>query len=571
MTQLDGAPVPGQGAPAAPGTPPAQPPAQAPAPGSEYAYAPTAAAFPAQSAPPPPPGAPVGPTTPPFAATNAGQQYGYTAPQPTNGAGYGYPQQAQQPQQAGYYPGAPVPPAPRQRNPVMVWGGIIGGVLAIAIIAGLVVLFTGNDPKKKDDPVASTGGTTTGGTTGGTDDPTASGSTGGTGGGGGKAGAYNLAWSAAKPANASSGAQILGIWGAEKTVVRADTTGIRGLGSADGKELWSVAPPAGAKEFCTVSYGVNSKHIAAVSFNTGDSDCSTVGAVDISTGKLLWSTKVSTERISSPTLSITDKVIAVGGSNAVGAVSVADGSPVWQFQPRDKDCSIYGKVAGNQIAVSDRCYGSNANPKSQLQIVDAETGKASGAATPLDGTIERVDKVVSDQPLVLLMTGNSSGDYLLPFDKSNKPMAKMSVKEPGADSLRLSGQADAFTQNVVSGTTLYVQVNPSKPAVNAYDLTTGKRLWSSTGGTNEGIRLVSGTDKDGRVRALLDMGYGKDAKLVTLSPTDGAPSDLGVISVPKGTYTSYSTSEYVLQSDGSLYGFSRGAGSDAPVVKYAKK
>ncbi|MFE2727259.1 PQQ-binding-like beta-propeller repeat protein [Kitasatospora sp. NPDC059327] len=573
MTRLDGAPVPGQAGPAAPGAAPGQPPA----PGSEYAYAPTAAAFPAQGAPPPPPGMPpVGPYDPgqpPFGAPGAGQQYGYTAPpQADGGAGYGYPQQPA----PGYgFPGAPTPAAPKPRNPVMIWGGIIGGVLAVAIVAGLVVLFTQtNEP---DNPTAD-GGTTsgTGGTTGGsTTDPSATAGTGGTtggGGNGGKAGSYSLAWTAAKPANAASGSQLLGVWGADKTVVRADSYGIRALNSADGKELWTITPPAGAKEFCAVSYGVNSKHIAAVALNTGDSDCSTVGAVDISTGKLLWSAKVSTDRMSSPTLSVTEKVIGIGG-NVAGAVNIADGSPVWQFQPRDKDCNVYGKAAGNQIAVSDRCYGSNANPKSQLVLVDTDTGKATSAAPiPLTGSIERVDKVVSDQPLVLLVTNGPNGDYILPFDKSNKPLTPMSVKEPGADSLRLSGQSDAFTQNVVSGTTLYVQTNPSKPAVNAYDLTTGKRLWSSTGGTNDGIRLVSGTDKDGKVRAVLDMGYGKDAKVVTLSPTDGAGTELGTITSQKGAdFIGSSTTEYVLQSDGSLYGFARGASSDAPVVKYAKK
>ncbi|MFD0349517.1 PQQ-binding-like beta-propeller repeat protein [Kitasatospora aburaviensis] len=376
-----------------------------------------------------------------------------------------------------------------------------------------------------------------------------------------------------KPTAAASGSQLLGIWGADKTVVRADSYGIRGLNAADGKELWSIAPPSGSKEFCAASYGVNSKHIAAVALNTGDSDCSTVGAIDVSTGKLLWTVKASQERMSYPTLTVTDKVIGIGASGVVGAVNVADGSPAWQFQPREKDCSVYGKAAGNQIAVSDRCYGLNTTTKSQLVVVDADTGKtASGAPITLTGSIERVDKVISDQPLVLLVTNGPNGDYILPFDKSTKPMTPMSVKEPGADSLRLSGQSDAFTQNVVSGNTLYVQVNPSKPAVNAYDLTTGKRLWSSNGGNDDDIRLVSGTDKDGKVRAVVDMGYNKDAKLVTLSPTDGKPTDLGTITSQKSTdFISITSTEYVLQSDGSLYGFSRSSGSDSPVLKYAKK
>ncbi|MFF2659581.1 PQQ-binding-like beta-propeller repeat protein [Kitasatospora sp. NPDC058032] len=585
QTQLDGAAVPGQAAPAAPAAPPA-PPAAPPAPPAAtaggYAYAPTAPAFPAQGAAQGP--APVGPYDPApgqpqFGAPAAGQQpYGYAAPPPADGgaAGYGYPQQG------GYgYPGAPVPAPTKQRNPVMLWGGIIGGVLAIAIVAALVVLLT-DDNKKKDDPPAASGGTTGGQVTGGggtTPDvsnsisapPTTA--TGGTtgGGGGGKAGAYNLGWAADKPASSVSGStRLLAIWGADKIAVRADTTGIRAVNTADGKEAWSIPVPSGAKEFCSASYSANSKHVAAVALNTGDSDCSTIAAVDLTTGKLSWSARVGQNKMVAPTLSITDKVIGIG-ANTAAAVNVSDGSAVWAFQPREKNCSVYGTAAGAQIVVTDSCYGVNTTVKSQLVILETETGKvASPAPITLTGSIERVDKVLSDQPLVLSMANGSNGDYVLPFDKTNKPGTQMPVKEPGYDSLRLSGLADAFTQSVVSGSTLYVQTNPTKPAVNAYDLNSGKRLWSTDGKAKDGIRLVSGTDKEGRVRAILDMGYGNDAKLVTLAAADGAVSELGNVTVNSTFTIGMSTNEFVLNSDGSLYGFSRGS-FDSPVFKYVKK
>ncbi|MFF8773149.1 PQQ-binding-like beta-propeller repeat protein [Kitasatospora sp. NPDC015120] len=581
QTQLDGAAVPGQAAPPAPAAPPAAPPAPPAAAAGGYAYAPTAPAFPAQGPAPAPPVGPYDPAPgqPQFGAPAAGQQpYGYAAPPPADGGapGYGYPQQG------GYgYPGAPVPAPPKQRNPVMVWGGIIGGVLAIAIVAALVVLFT--DDKKKDDPPAASGGTTGGQVTGGGgtspdvspsqgSTPTAGGTAGGTGGGGGgKAGAYNLAWAADKPSSSVSGTtRLLAIWGAEKVAVRADTTGIRAVNTSDGKEAWTIPVPSGAKEFCTASYNANSKHVAAISLNTGDSDCSTIAAVDLTTGKLSWSAKVGQNKMVSPTLSITDKVIGIG-SNTAAAVNVADGSAVWAFQPREKDCSVYGTAAGSQIVVTDRCYGLNTTVKSQLVILETETGKvASPAPITLSGSIERVDKVLSDQPLVLSMSSGANGDYVLPFDKTNKPGTQMPVKEPGYDSLRLSGLADAFTQSVVSGTTLYVQTNPTKPAINAYDLTTGKRLWSTDGKAKDGLRLVSGTDKDGKVRAILDMGYGNDAKLVTLAPADGAVTELGNLTVNSTFSIGLSGNEFVLNSDGALYGFSRGT-FDSPVFKYVKK
>ncbi|MGW6916691.1 outer membrane protein assembly factor BamB family protein [Kitasatospora sp. NPDC054939] len=544
MTQLDGAAVQG----AAPTAPPPAPPAGAPG-GADYAYAPTATAFPSQAPPPPgqvpppgAPGAPVGPYDPtpgPFPTQGGQAPYGYTAP-PPQGVGYGYPQQ-QAPAYA--YPGPPTAPV-RQKNPVMLWGGIIGGVLVLSIIAGLVVL-AGN-LEDKDDP-ASTGGTS-----------------------GGGSGKYALSWAAPKATTAGSGS-LLAVWGTDKVIVRGDTTAIKAYNSGDGKEAWSITPPSGAKEFCTMSYGMNSKKIAAVSMNTGDSDCSTIGAVDVANGKLLWSAKISSSRISSPSLSVTDNVIVVGSTNTFGAVKLTDGSSAWQYTPRDKSCSLFGEAAGSQLVVSDRCYG-NTGPKSTLNVLDADTGKANGSPMTLEGNIERVDKVISDKPLVLEMSSGVNGDYLLMLDKDNKPAGKMPVKEAGSDSLRLSGSSEPTTINTVSGTTLYVQVDSAgKSSINAYDLATGKRLWSSTGNAERGLRLISGTDKEGKVRAIAMAGYGKEPKVVQLNPADGAATDLGVIADTRTSLLTSTYTEYVLRSDGTLAAFPRSGSSEAPVSIYAKK
>ncbi|MFJ9842233.1 PQQ-binding-like beta-propeller repeat protein [Kitasatospora sp. NPDC101155] len=550
MTQLDGSAVPGQaGPPAQPPAPPAQPPG-----GVDYAaYAPTAPGLPAQ-APPPPGGAPIGPYDPmPGGAAGAG----YATPD-YNAGGYNYQQQP------GYtYPGAPVPAAPAKRNPVMLWGGIIGGVLVVAIVIALVILFKGHDPKPNPGPVADSGGTTSVTSNGGS-------TTAGTGGGPTPAPGketYKVAWNAAKPQDSDTSSQLLGVWGAGQTAVRADSTGITAYNLSDGKQAWNIPVPSGSKELCTASYSHNSKNIVAVSFNTGDYDCSTIGAVDISSGKLLWSVKATADRLSSPTLSVTDKVVAVG---PVGALNIDNGQPVWQLKGRGKDCTVYGATAGSQIAITDRCY--DVSPKSVLQIVNAETGQPASSPITLTGTIERVDKVVSTQPLVVLMTGGPNGDYILPFDKDNKPGNQMSTKEAGSDSLRLSGQSDAISSNVVSGTTLYVQITGSKSGINAYDLNTGKRIWSTTGSADSNdMRLVSGTTKDGKVRAIVSQGYDKPAKLVTLSQADGSTSDIGTMAMPDGMDIGMSMSEFFVTDDNSaIIAYRRGSSYTSPMTKWSK-
>ncbi|MER7671943.1 PQQ-binding-like beta-propeller repeat protein [Kitasatospora sp. NPDC096128] len=517
--------------------------------GVDYgAYAATAPGMPAQ--------APVGPYDPVpgggYAGAEAGQSYG---------GGYNYQQQP------GYYPGAPE--APKQRNPVMLWGGIIGGVLAIAIVIGLVVLLQPSDPPKPDPgpgPVAnSSGSTTVGGDNGGNTvapgpDNNSTKAT------------FNVAWNAPAPANTDATNQLLGIWGTDKYAVRVDSDGVKAYNLVDGKQAWNIPAPAGSKEVCSASYTSNSKNIAAVAFNTGDYDCSTIGAIDLTQGKLLWTVKATADRLSQPTLSVTDNVVAVGG-NAVAGLNIATGQPAWQYQPRDKDCTMRARAAGNQIAISDRCYMTS-GPKSQLVIVNADSGKPASSPITLTGTIEQVDAVIQDKPLVLLITNGPQGDYILPFDKDNKPGNQMSVKEPGSDSLRLTGQDSAFTRNVVSGNTMYVQVNPTKPAINAYDLTTGKRLWAASPGTASGsdIRLVTGTDKDGKVRAVVSQGYDKPSRLVTLSPTDGSMTDIGTVANANGKFDiSMSTSVYFVSDDGNaVYAFRRYTSTDGPLTKWRK-
>ncbi|MFJ9695777.1 hypothetical protein [Kitasatospora sp. NPDC101183] len=553
MTQMDGAAVPGQGAPAQPPAPPAQPPtppAQPPA-GADYAaYAPTAAGFPSQA--PPPAGAPVGPYDP--------VPGGYGAPDPNQQgyAAYGYPQQ-----QPGYgYPGAPVPPAPKQRNPVMLWGGIIGGVLAIAIVIGLVVLL---QPKPDPSPNNNASGGTT--TSAGTDAGPVTSPSNDTKGGGAS---YNVAWNAAKGTNSDTSSQMLALWGTDKAVVRVDSTGIRAFNLTDGKEAWNIPVPSGGKEYCAASYGTNAKNLGAIAVNTGDYDCSTVGVVDLTQGKISWTVKAGADKLSSPTLSITDKVVAYAGS-AVGALNVDNGAAAWTYTPRAKICSMTARAAGAQIAVSDRCYDDSVQ-KSVLQVLNSENGSAVSGQIPLTGSIERIDKVIQEQPLVLVMASGPNGDYILPFDKDNKPGNQMSTKEPGSDSLRLSGRSDAFTQNVISGSTMYVQVGGGKSGINAYDLTTGKRIWSttSTNSTND-MRLVAGTDKQGKVRAIVSQGYNKPARLVTLSPTDGSMSDMGTLAMGNGLDIGMSMAEYVIGDDGgSVYAFRRNYSSDAPVTKWKK-
>ncbi len=574
-TRLDGVPTPHQ----PPGAVPPQPtagPAVPPAPPG-INYQPTAAAFPAQSAP----GAPVGPydpqaapaygypqaapTPPPYGAPQGG--YGQPAPAPGQG-GYGAPQFGQP---AGYgYPGPagmPMPAPVKQRNSVLLFGSIAGGVLAVAIVIALIVLVTGSKPKPT--PSAS-GGTVSGGTTtsGGTSGSggTTGGTTGSTGGTTTEAGKLNPTWTA-KPSASGSDARTIGEWANDKLVVRGDAASLTAYNLSDGQVAWTLKPPSGTKSFCSMTADTNSKNIGGISFNLGDDDCAAVGAVDASTGKLLFQVGSPLKSKSYSTrLSITDTSLTAASSGLLAGFNLTDGTSLWSYHDRSDYCNDYADTAGSVVVVSDFCAG--ATPERQLTVLDAATGKSSTSYT-LKGDMESLAGIVATKPLVLQMSSGTDSDYLVGFDASNNPMAKVPLKVTGSDKLRLSAATDPIAKDTVIGNTLYVEVQKnSKTAIQAIDLTAGTTLWTAEG-PKGGLRL-STSHKNGLAVVVAIGDYGQEAKVGTLAAADGSFTVLNTFTAKNMDILPFEESQILVADDGRVLTI-QSMPSDSAVTLYTKK
>ncbi|WP_329568390.1 outer membrane protein assembly factor BamB family protein [Kitasatospora sp. NBC_01266] len=510
LTQLDGAaiPAPAQppGAGAAPGAPAGLGAPGVPGGAPDLSYQPTAHAFPAHGAPPAP-GAPVGPydpqpqasygypQTPPPPAFGA-QQGGYPPPAPLQG-GYQAPQFGQQPGPAYGYPG-PVNPQPtKQRNPVLVFGAVIGSVLAVAIVVGLVVLFNGSSPTHPG---------TTGGSTGG-------------GGGGGDAGKLTVSWNVPKTDSDSSDPHTLGDWVTDKLLVRGDGTALTGYDLNTGKSVWTLKAPDGTKSFCSMSKSVNSNNIGGVSFNLGDNDCSSVGAIDADTGKLIYRVgSQGTNKSFGTQVTVTDTTLAAASSGLLAGFNLTDGSQVWSYKDRGQFCMDNADAAGAVVVVSDFC--SDQTQQQELTVLDANTGKSSQTFNL--GQNERLTNIVWAKPLVLQISNGYDNDYLVGIDSSGNAEAKVPLKVAGADRLQLSAYSDPLNKDLVIGNTLYVEVdNSGKTSIEAIDLASGKTLWNVDGGAENGLRLVDKTSTNTLTAIAMD-GFDKGARVVTLSPTDGS-------------------------------------------------
>ncbi|MCC9306376.1 PQQ-binding-like beta-propeller repeat protein [Kitasatospora sp. RB6PN24] len=545
-TQLDGASVPAPSQPAGAGA-------------EDVSYQPTELAFPAQppagaapaapGTPPPPSGAPAGPYAP--QAGGYGYPQGQPYPTPTPQAdGYGYPQAQSYPTpapgpQSGYpgyaqpqpgfqqaaapgyaYPGAPGVPAPtKQRNPVMLFGAIAGSVLAIGIVIGLIVLFS-----TPQHPPA-----TTGSPTGGPSGSVASGQ-------------LTDLWTAPKSGDSGDN-RMIGSWVTDKLVIRGDAGALTAYNLSDGKVAWTLPAPSGTKAFCSMSKTTNKAGLGAVSFNLGDDDCAAIGAVDATSGTLKFKvgSPLPDQKSFDTAVTITDNAIGAASSGVLGGFSLADGHQLWKYSPRGQYCNGTADAAGGLIVLSDYC--ADGSPKQLLQVMNADTGKV-GTSIPLPNENDRLSQIVQTKGmLVVQISADADGDYMFAIDSNGNQLPKIPLKVTGEDKMRPSAASAAVSHNLVLGNTLYIEVDKSnKTAIRAIDLTSGKTLWTTDGGAQQGLRLV---DEGGDSPTVIAInGYDQGAQVGSLSATDGSFKASATFAQKDSLSMTFQDSEVMHSDDG---------------------
>ncbi|MEV0007255.1 PQQ-binding-like beta-propeller repeat protein [Streptomyces sp. NPDC047973] len=504
-----GAPTPPPSDPLAKQQPPATPPTP---PAGGYG-----------SPPPPPPGGYGTPQTPPPGQPPTQPAYGFPQGpppgQPPTQPAYGFPQgppPGQPPTQPGYgfpqgapgQPGMPpqgygYPTAPMQPQYGTPPGGgkkfntqmkiIVAAVVAIVLIVGGGVLYAsggGDDGGKKDE--ASSAGTTGGGE-----------GKGGEGKGGGLAGGTEKA-----PANTKSkvGFQIPhpkvtdvttvdGSWITDKAYVKTGVYEIVGYDIAKGTKLWSI-PLEG--QLCAASRHMSKDYKTAIAFEDGKPSaankypsCSQVGAIDMATGKLMWSKSVTSEssgdrpvRFSEVTLS--GSTVAAGGTSGGAAFNLANGAELWKPKTDANNCYDMGYGGGDALAVVRKC-GSYDEPQLSIQALNPTTG-APLSSYDMPAGVEYAS-IVSTKPLVVAAdVGDTAGDgsSISDFFSIDAATGKLIVRiSADADKYAADCQAtevEQCTSVAVGNNRLYVPTEDHEGGgeygdtneIVAFDLTTGK-------------------------------------------------------------------------------------------------
>ncbi|MFF2326928.1 MULTISPECIES: PQQ-binding-like beta-propeller repeat protein [unclassified Streptomyces] len=395
-----------------PQTPPPAGPPQQPAPG--YGY-------------------PQGQPTQPGYGYPQGQptQPGYGYPQPPVPGqpqqGYGFPQglpPGQPPQQGYGYPTAPMqqPYPPQQNGSGNGNGGkkfttqmqiiVAASVAVVLIVAGSIWFSSsdGDDGKKKEEASQSSGSTE------GKD-----GGQGGAVGGGGteKAPAdtkSKLAFRLPEP-KVDDITTVDGSWLTDKAYVKTGVNEIVGYDLTKGTKLWSI-PLAG--QLCAASRHMSKDYKTAIAFEAGKptkaqkyQPCNQVGAIDLNTGKMMWSKSVTAatsgdQPLRYEEITLSGTTVAAAGTEGGVAFDLATGAERWKPKVSADGCYDTGYAGGEALAVVRKC-GTYDDPQLVIQALNPTTGAPISSYKMPPG----VDyaSIVSTKPLVVAAdVGDTAGD-----------------------------------------------------------------------------------------------------------------------------------------------------------------
>ncbi|MGW2590011.1 outer membrane protein assembly factor BamB family protein [Streptomyces sp. NPDC001515] len=431
-------PAGGFGAPTPPpadpfGKQPATPPPAGPPQPQQPGYGTPPPTAPGGYGTPPPPTVPGGYGTPPPTVPGGygapQQQPGYGYPQQQPGSGYGYPQQGQAPQ-PGYgfppsqpQPGYGYPTTPMQQPQQPGSGGpkkfstqaqiIVAAAVAVALIVGGGIWFasSGGDDDKKDEATTSAGAT--GGENKG-------GGSGGIGGGGKEKAPANtkssVAFQLPQP-KVTDVTTVDGSWVTDKAYVKTGVNEVVGYDLAKGTKLWSI-PLEG--QLCAASRHMSKDFKTAIAFEEGKrtaakkyQSCTRIGAIDLTTGKLMWSKSVTSSNtgdrpVRFDEVTLSGSTVAAGGTDGGAAFDLATGAERWKPKVSTDGCYDKGYGGGEALAVVRKC-GTYDDPQLVIQALNPTTGAPLSSYKMPPGV--EYASIVSTKPLVVAAdVGDTAGD-----------------------------------------------------------------------------------------------------------------------------------------------------------------
>ncbi|MDN3293081.1 PQQ-binding-like beta-propeller repeat protein [Streptomyces ficellus] len=477
--------------PPPPNQPPGPPPNQPPGPPTG---SPQPGGFGAPQDPPPGFGAPTPPPQDPA--------YGYPQTPPAQPPGYGYPQAPYQApgQQPGYGSGYPAAPMHPMGQPAPMPGGpggvkklstptqiiIAATVAVVLIIAAGVWYAAGSGGSEKTNDAKGSSGAADGGKDG---------------------GQQGLGGKEKVPANTKSRVAfqlpqpevgdltfVGGSWVTDKAYVKTNVRSVVGHDLAKGTPLWTLQLPG---DVCAVSRHMKDNK-TAIAFEATKrvppknfQPCTEVGAIDLNTGKLLWTRSVSggnagDRKVAYNEVTLGASTVAAGGTDGGAAWDLTTGKELWKPQVDADSCYDMGYGGGEGLVAARKC-GPYDNQYVLIQNLEPGTGAPISSYKMPTGV--EYASVVSTKPLVVAAdvgdtAGDGSGisDFFSIDEKTGKLKAKISANAERYAGECGSTEVEACEKLVVGNNRLYLPTEDHEGGgeygdtneIVSFDLTTGK-------------------------------------------------------------------------------------------------
>ncbi|WP_370367083.1 PQQ-binding-like beta-propeller repeat protein [Catenulispora sp. GP43] len=281
----------------------------------------------------------------------------------------------------------------------------------------------------------------------------------------------------------------VGSWADGSTVVRVRTDAVIAYAAGDGHVEWTFPIP-GQDTVCTVSHTV-SEHIGLVAYRADGQPCTEVGAIDLRSGKQLWTVEREASALSAIIETSSSNSVAVGADTAllkedggIRAVSLRDGTPRWRSQVTDS-CTE-DAVAGDagQVLAIEGC-GSGG----ETVALDASTGAVRWKAKlPVPGSFD-VRQVLSVDPAVVHVSEQASRpvDVVVSYDAQGRQRAAIPTAQPDEDIAISDPVADLLQDAPVPHAVITddllvspVTLPDGTDQMAAFSLADGHRLWQNT-------------------------------------------------------------------------------------------
>ncbi|WP_157570875.1 outer membrane protein assembly factor BamB family protein [Microtetraspora malaysiensis] len=364
-------------------------------------------------------------------------------------------------------------------------------------------------------------------------------------GGGGGASAGGTAWDVPLP-NAGSGdftsGYAYGTWMTDTAVIRAQRDGVLAYDLKSGARAWGIPSPG--EELCGATPELKDGK-GAVAYGASGL-CDHLTGLDTATGKLTWKIKIPAEKSKLANARTVPRIMSAGGmailyvDRALYGYRLSDGHGVWGLKS-DATCSVKDVNAnGNSVAVLLTCY--NSSSSTNVAVLDAATGKL--VRKHEIGDVGLMGAVLSAEPTIIGRE-ESDGNVFAVLD--SKPEKSVEIKAGKVDMLAMNRVAyidGALEQRryAVHGNRLYLATFAenvpgkmrSEDKALAFDLTTGKQLWQSSGTHDTRLTYVRADD---RGLLALEAGDRRDLapRLVRLDAATGAATSVAELPQKYGT------------------------------------